>query len=633
MENRVYKFAGFELSPTDGELRSAGSIVRLQEKPLRLLCALLDNPQRLITREQLRDRIWDSRTVVNFEQGINVAIKKVRDALADPADNPRIIETLPRKGYRLIVPVEIVGADGTSGVVPVTPESVPGVAGATVPEPPGAPRRFALAGKSLAAAAVALGLAGFAGFAVLSIDRGSQHGARISSLAVLPLQNISPDPGQEYFADGITEDITTYLAETLPLRVISRTSAQRFKRTDRSVAEIARELGVDAIVEGSVARSGDRVSVVVQLIDAREDRHLWARKFDRDAGDVLAIESELAASIASQVSGTLGARHTALTKTQTVDPKAYDLYLMGHHHLDKRTAVDLAQAEQYFRQALVRAPDYAPAYAALASVYALLPSYGPDSPSASLAKAETAARKALALDDGLAEAHATLGFIGLNRSPDWITSEAEFRRAIELDPSFATAHHWFAYQRFFVERPDEALQEITLARQLDPMSAITNADEGHFLYVVRRFDEARFRLRRAIELAPELGQPHESLALVELETGHPEIALQQARAGLALDPANPRTMAEAGYVLAKLGERAQAQSLLSRLKILAGQGSIRIFPAMVEIGLGQRAEALQTLGQAVGSKIASGLPGIRQWHAFDGIGTASETHKLVDGSR
>jgi TolB-like protein/DNA-binding winged helix-turn-helix (wHTH) protein/Tfp pilus assembly protein PilF len=622
MENRVYKFAGFELNVADGELRNAGKIVRLQEKPLRLLCALLENPQRLITREQLRDRMWDSRTVVNFEQGINVAIKKVRDALADPVDNPKIIETLPKKGYRLAVPVEVLSdsgvADGQPGVAEPAPVSARAEADPLV-------RRERTIGRYLPGLA-AVGVLCLAGFAFFGSDTGHRGGARISSLAVLPLQNLSPDPGQEYFADGITEEVTTYLAETLPLRVISHTSAQRFRKTDQSIAQIARDLGVDAILEGSVARSGNRVSVVVQLIDAREDRHIWAQKFDRRTDDVLTMESELSRAIAGQIGGRLGAVQSALARAPTVDPQAYDRYLMGQYHLQRRTASDLAKAEQYFRQALERDPNYAPAYAGVASVYALLPSYGPESPLVSLAKATTAARQALAIDDHLAEAHATLALIALYRIPDWVTSDTEFRRAIEIDPNYATAHHWFAYQRYCANRPDEALKEITLARELDPLSAITNADEGHFLYAMRRFEEARLRLKRAIDLAPELGQPHESLALVELETGHPQIALQEARAGLALDPANPRTMAEAGYVLAMTGQPVEARRLLSELKILAGRGSSPLFPSMVQIGLGQRAQAIQSLG----SQIESRMPGIHQWHAFDGIGANAEPPKLVD---
>ena len=582
MENRVYKFATFELHLADGELRSAGKIVRLQEKPLRLLCALLENPQRLITREQLRDRMWDSRTVVNFEQGINVAIKKVRDALADPADNPKLIETLPKRGYRFVVPVEVFSNGGAAS-------QQPELAG---PAPVSAhPEADALANPAptftrywrLLAAAGALCLAGFA---LYVSDLGPPRGARISSLAVLPLQNLSPDRGQDYFADGITEEVTSYLAQTLPLRVISRSSVEKFRKTDKSLPEIGRELGVDAVLEGSVTRSGDRVSVRVQLIDANEDRHLWAGTFDRRMQDVLAIESELSTAIARHVDGTLNARRRQSAQAAAVDPQVYDWYLMGQYHLQKRTASDLASAEQYFQRVLATSPNYAPAYAGLASVYALLPTYGPNPYEPNIAKSESAARKALELEDGLAEAHATLGLIGLNRVKDWAHSEVEFRRAIEIDPNFATAHHWFAYQRVVAGRPDEALNEITLARELDPLSAITNADEGHFLYAARRFDEARTRLRRAIELGPELGQPHASLALVELETGHADIAAREAHAGLALDGTGPLTMAEAGYVFAVVGERTAAERLLAELKALADHGGAPMYPAMVEVGLG-----------------------------------------------
>jgi TolB-like protein/DNA-binding winged helix-turn-helix (wHTH) protein len=278
MTDRVYRFAGFELNPASGELRNGDSILSLQEKPLLLLLTLLDHPQRVVTREQLRERMWDSRTVVEYDQGINAAIKKVRDALGDSAESPRLIETVAKRGYRLLVPV--------------TTESV---------APRSRPRHWRWM--------VPLVAASVAGLALWFHSTQPEKRTPIRSLAVLPLQDLSPDRGNEYFADGITEEVTTNLAQTLPLRVISRTSVMQYKGTVKPITQIAKELGVEAIVEGSVMRSGSRVSVTVQLIDAIEDRHLWAEKYNRRVEDIMAVEAELSQAIASRVGGTLSRQH------------------------------------------------------------------------------------------------------------------------------------------------------------------------------------------------------------------------------------------------------------------------------------------------------------------------------------
>lgn len=278
MKGQVYRFGGFELNPVTGVLRTGESGITLQEKPLLLLLVLLEHPQQVVSREQLRERMWDNRTVVEFDQGINAAIKKVRDALGDPAGRPRYIETVAKKGYRLRVPVEL---------EPVT------MPGDTAPAEPSRRRHLRWMIPLSAAMLVAW---------VYVAKLAAPPRTDIQSLAVLPLQDLSPGGGHEYLADGVTEEITTNLARSLPLRVISRTSVMRYKRTTKSMSQIARELGVEAIVEGSVARSGDRVTVTVQLIDALDDRHLWAETYHRRAGDILAVEAEVAQAVASQIS-------------------------------------------------------------------------------------------------------------------------------------------------------------------------------------------------------------------------------------------------------------------------------------------------------------------------------------------
>jgi TolB-like protein/DNA-binding winged helix-turn-helix (wHTH) protein/Tfp pilus assembly protein PilF len=639
MQERIYRFAEFELNSGEGLLRANDSVIRLQDKPLRLLCALLDHPQRLVTREQLRQRMWDTRTIVDYEQGINVAAKKVRDALGDSAENPRFMETVAKKGYRLLVPVTMAPPHDERRAI-AAPQ--PLASNPTVLEPLAA-NPDSSAGSSVSAKqavsrrwlfpAVAAAISCVLGLAFFTFQRRPQHSVGIHSLAVLPLQDLSPGTGQEYFADGITEELTTSLARTLPLRVISSASVMRFKRTNEPITQIARELGVEAIVEGAVARSGNRVSVTVQLIDATEDRHIWAQRYERSTDDILEMEDDLSQNIASQIGGTLSLQTVKPANSHQVDPQVYELCLLGRYHWNKRTVADFLKAEAYFQQAIARDRNHAPAYAGLADVYALWPSYGSVASLESYAKAEAAAQRALELDDTLAEAHATLGFLGLARTiPDWRQTGAELRRALQLNPSYATAHRWFAYYLFFTGRREEAVAEMELAQRLDPLSAIANADDGQFLYIARRFDEARARLREAIELEPELGQPHATLALIELETGHAADALREARAGLALDPNNQRTFGEAGYVLAATGETAAAKRLLIMLEDLDRRGATaQAYVAMVEIGLGQGDQALDALQAWVhlgGRPFALG-----QWHVFDSLSTNPRYQKLLAQAR
>jgi TolB-like protein/DNA-binding winged helix-turn-helix (wHTH) protein/Tfp pilus assembly protein PilF len=612
MPNRIYQFAEFRLSLADGCLQSGNSSARLQEKPLQLLTALLDHPQSLVSRQQLRERMWDSRTVVDFEQGINVAMRKVRDALGDSADSPQFIETIARKGYRFLVPVELIEE------AECETESAPSRARHTRPR--------------LIAMAVGMGLVCVVGLGSYVYKTKAPKEPVVHSLAVLPLQDLSPDTGQEYLVDGITDEIITGLAQVLPIRVISRTSVMKYRQVDKPIAQIARELGVDAIVEGSVTRSGERITVNVQLIDATADRHLWAQHYERRLQDILMVEEELSQTIASQIHSTLNARRTALPRPGPVDPTVYELCLLGRYHWNKRTPSDFVKAEDYFQQAIARDPHYAPAHAGLADVYALASSYGATSIEAGAAKAMTEAHRALALNDDLAEAHATLGFVHLAKLSEWSKSEAEFRRALEIDPNYANAHHWIAYDLWFFGRKDEALEEIAMARRLDPLSAVTNADEGQFLYAVRRFDDAAARLQRAIELAPEFGQPHATLALLELEQGHSSDAVREARAALALDPDNPRTMGEVGFVLASTGEVGRAKELLTRLQSLAHAGSSFSFaPAMIEIGLGQEDQAVATLRDILVplAQLGLGLGSLSQWHIFDALPDNARYRELV----
>jgi TolB-like protein/DNA-binding winged helix-turn-helix (wHTH) protein/Tfp pilus assembly protein PilF len=621
----IYRFGKFELC--SGELRTDGVRVRMQEKPLLLLTALLENPQQMVTREELRHRLWSNGTFVDYEQGINVAVNKVRDSLGDSADAAEYIETIAKKGYRFLLTVEIV----EPAVQPRTTFSEP-----APPAPASTQTEVGRTGPStlsrliLSTLLIAVVLAVVAIVVYMRLRRPAA--LQIKSIAVLPLQDLSADPGQEYFADGITEELITNLAQSLPLRVISRTSVMRFKKTTEPITQIARELGVDAIVEGAVARSGNRVTVTAQLIDASEDRHLWAQKYDRNLGDLLEMEAELSQEIAKQVRGTLAApQEIKAAKSRPVNPQVYELCLLGRFHWNKRTASDLAKSAEYYQQAISRDPNYAPAYAGLANAYVLMPSYDSVDLRESYAKAAAAARHALDLDGGSAEPHATLGLIGISDGrADWIQTGHEFERALELNPNLATAHHWFSFYLFFSGRRDQALAEIEVARQLDPLSAVVNADEGQFLYATKRFEEAKARLRQAIALAPTFGQPHAALALVELKDQHPSNAAREAHIALVMDPNNPAMMAESGCVLAMTGQKAEARKLLAELNDLARKGkALPWLGAFIHIGLGERNEAIKALLETENRRFGARFAGFELDPLFDELNSDPRYQRLI----
>jgi TolB-like protein/DNA-binding winged helix-turn-helix (wHTH) protein/Tfp pilus assembly protein PilF len=628
MKSKMYRFAGFELRPAESELSTAESRLRLQEKPLLLLTALLDNPQTLVTRDQLRERMWDSDTYVDYEQGINVAVKKVRDALGDSAEQPRFIQTVAKKGYRLLPPVEVIAAeDGPPDV-----QSLP----AASPVSPAVPTRQPLLFVSWRLAFLAIAITAVFAVRYFHTREENRRPEPVRSLAVLPMRNLSPEPGQEYFADGVTEELITDLAQSLPFRVISRTSVMRYKETNEPVSQIARELGVQLIVEGAVARSGDRVTVTVQLIDAADDRHLWAKKFDRKIGDILTVEGELSQEIAGQVGVALDAdRRSQLANSRLVDPDVYELCLLGRYFWNKRTPAGLAKSIEYFQQAIQHDPNYAPAYAGLADSYEILPMYDSVDVDENFAKARVAAKRAIELDETLADAHLAMAFVALNY---WRTeskeAQREFNRSLELNPNDANAHHWFGYYLVFSGNLAGAVAEMERARQLDPLSAIINADEGHLLYAAGRNGEAATRLRQAIELAPDLGQPHETMALIEVAEGRGSEALDEARRGLELDSNNPRTMGEAGYVLAQTGHTEEAGKLLAQLNDLVRRGSgFPSYPALILIGLGERSEAIDFLENAERtSKDGGGLQGLSQWPIFDQLKSDSRYQKLLSES-
>jgi TolB-like protein/Tfp pilus assembly protein PilF len=420
------------------------------------------------------------------------------------------------------------------------------------------------------------------------------------SIAVLPFENLSRDPDTAYFADGIQEEIRTRLAKIADLKVISRTSTQRYKSSPDDLPAIAKQLGVANILEGSVQRSADAVRVNVQLIKAETDAHLWADTFDRKMTDIFKIESEIAKTIAETLRAKLtGAELTAIAARPTDDPVAYQLYLKGRYFWNKRTAGDFNTAINYFQQAIEKDPGFALAYAGLADVYVLQSGFAAASPKESLPKAKAAAAKALELDDTLGEAHASLGQALFAYDFKFAEANREFRRAIELNPNYATAHHWYAESGLAsLGRFDEAIAEIRHALELDPLSIIINADVGTVLCTARRYDEAIEQLHKTLEMDPEFYYARWNLGLASEMKGLTEQAVAEYRKAIALndDPLPPALL---GRLYARTGRKDEALKILERLRESSTQRYVSPYNfALIQMGLGQKAEAIHLLEQA-----------------------------------
>ncbi|HSE49218.1 MAG TPA: winged helix-turn-helix domain-containing protein, partial [Terriglobales bacterium] len=440
-----YQFGVYTVDVRAFELRKHGVRLKVQERPLHLLILLLERPGEVVTREELRKRLWPAGTFVDFDHGISSAVNKLRSALNDSAAHPRYIETIGRQGYRFLYPV----------APHVTPLRVLEQRPVLVPKvKPPRPRWLALA-------VITALLVATAGGVLEWQRRVEQAPGQIRSLAVLPLKNLSSDPEQEYFSDGLTDEFITHLATLQGLRVISRTSVMQYKGSTKPLPQIARELNVDAIVEGAVLRSGNRVRITAQLIAASDDRHLWAASYDRDQRDILTLQNEVAREVADNIQLTLAAAdRQRLSTSRPVDPQTHESYLRGRYHLAKRTPGDIRTAIDAYESAIARDPNYALAYAGLADCYALLGGYANSPQDTFIRKARAAALRAVELDSRLSQAHTSLAVIAQNYDWDWQTAEKEYKEAIRLDPNNATAHHWYAEYLSFEGRFDEAFVEI-----------------------------------------------------------------------------------------------------------------------------------------------------------------------------
>jgi TolB-like protein/DNA-binding winged helix-turn-helix (wHTH) protein len=560
----------FQFDTNSGELHSLkgdGRKIRLPEQSFRILQVLLERPGDVVTREELRRRLWTADTFVDFDAGLNNAVKKLRDALEDSSERPRFIETVPRRGYRLIAPANSRQARIRHTMLPVVG----------------------------AAAILTLGL-------VLSLTQTRSWLARVGilqppairSIVVLPFQNLSGDPAQQYLVDGIGDALTSDLAQIGRLRVISRTSALHYRGTTKRLTDITRELDVEGAIEGSVSRVGDRVVVRVQLIHGAADRHLWAQIFERQAQDILALQADLALAIARAIHlQILPNEQQRLAKWQAVDRDAYDAYLRGRFEWNRVTPQGTLKGIALFEEAIAKDARYAPAYSGLSDSYRLLDQQGLSRPEQSMPKAAAAARQALKLDDSLGEAHASLAGVLYRYEWQWDAAEREFRRSVDLEPNYAEGRRAYGVFLGAMRRFDESVEQLRRARELNPLSQIFSGSFVAALYRAGRNTEAVAEAERIRGPFPGVTRRLDTeSAYVYMRQGR----WQEAIAALGTDPPGARPNPWLGYCYAKVGREADARAMLAVLHENAKNQyrPLQTF-AIVHLGLGERDEAFAWL--------------------------------------
>jgi TolB-like protein/DNA-binding winged helix-turn-helix (wHTH) protein/Flp pilus assembly protein TadD len=563
----VYRFGVFQVNLSARELRKHGMRVRLPGQPFCILTMLLEKPGEVITREEMQQKLWASDTFVDFEHSLNSAIKKLRAALGDTSENSRYIETVPRAGYRFVAPLEEVPANLRPGA-----DAQPTADRSDVHAAEGeSPRRTWV---TLTVISI-LFIAGLGAYFQWSRSRGrlQRPGGRLM-LAVLPFDNLTGDAGQDYFSDGLTEEMIAQLGRLDPehLGVIARTSVMHYKRAQVQMDQIARELGVQYVLEGSVRRDSNTVRITAQLVQVKDQSRVWARQYDRELSSLLTLQGEIAQEIADEIHLTLhnGHEKIAADSKPAAPPssyEAYDLYLKGRYFWNKRTKDGFQQATEYFQQSIAKDTNYARAYAGLADTFGLMSTWGVVPQNEYMPKARAAALRALQMDESLAEAHTSLALVAENYNYDWQTAEKEFRRAIQLDPGYATAHHWYAECLSWQGRFEEALAESERARQLDPLSVIIATDHGAILYFSRQYDRAIAQTSAALEMDPSFARAQGILVSAYEQKGRFAEALDYIEQHQPL-PNSAWTWAARAGVYGPWGRTAQAQHALAKAERL-----------------------------------------------------------------
>ncbi len=581
----IVHFGIFQLDLKARELHRAGVKVKLQEQPFRVLALLVDRAGQVVSREELQHKVWPTDVYVGFDQGLNNAIKKVRDALGDSADSPRFIETVERHGYRFIAPVS----------------AAPGRPSEPLPHFGLRTRRITVL-IGLATVSLIAALAYWAWYGSTVRDRTPSEKV---ILAVLPFDNLSRDPDQEFFSDGLTEEMITQLGKLNPERliVIARGSVAKYKGSNLAVDQIGRELHADYLVQGSVRRASDHVRITVQLIQVRDQTDLWTESYDRELKDILSLQESAARTIAHQVHITLTPGQQArLPSRANLDPVAYEAYLKGRYYWNKRTADGLRKAVIFFQQAIDKDPEYGAAYSGLADCNSGLAWHGFMSPAEALPKAHEAALKAVAIDPQSAEAHASLGLV-LNHMWDWIGAEAQFKRALQLDPRYANAHHWYADNLSILGRHDEALREAKQALELDPLNLMVGTWVGLRYYLARRYDLAIEQGRSTIELDVNFPAAHLLLGESYVQKALQEQALTELQTAASLSGMSPLYLAQVAVANASAGKKDETLRIVAQLQALSSERYVSPYGlAQIYAALNDKEQAFKWLQIAYGDR-------------------------------
>jgi len=545
-----FRFGSFEFCPDSGELFRQGRKVKLQNQLSQILALLLERAGNVVPREEICKTLWPDHTFVDFDAGLNKAMSGLRAALRDSAGKPRFVETLPRKGYRFIGRLEAAPSTSTIG-----------------------PRRNA-------------------GLAV-----------RIESLAVLPLANHSGDPAEEYFSDGMTGELISAISRIDSLRVISRTSVMQYKEGRKDLRTIARELRVDAVVEGSVARSGSKVRITAQLIYAPEDRHLWAGRYERELCDVLQLQAEIAESIAGQINRVVAPGKQS-GRARLIHPQAYEACLKGNFFRDKMTPADLDKSVEFFKRAIDLDPANAQAYADLSQSYFFLGVFGMARPAEVFPNAKAAALRALELDEGMSSAHTALAAVHILYDWDWAGAEAECRRALQLSPGNQVARVHMADFMSIQGRHDAAIAEFRQALASDPISRVYMGHFGLILYRARRYGDAIEQCQKALNVDSNYANAMWFLALSLEQEGRlaDSIAMLEKAVNVSGGGLHYRALLGRGYGLA--GERKKALATAQELETLSQKIYVSPFDlGLVHLGLGDKDSGFQRLEEAYAQRV------------------------------
>lgn len=591
-QQRIKLGEEFELDGNSYEVRRSGRPLKLERIPTEILLFLVEQPGQLVSREDIAAHVWGKDVFLDTDNSINCAIRKIRQVLNDDPERPRFIQTVTGRGYRLIAPVQREAEAPAPPTPQVEVESVP----LPLSTASKSYRWPILVGLAVLIAAI-LGT-----WRLVSITAHPRAAGGRVMLAVLPFQNLTGDAAQDYFSDGMTEELIAELGRLNPthLGVIARTSVMLYKQTPKSLDQVGRELGVQYVLEGSVRRDTSRVRITAQLIQVKDQTPLWTRQYDRELKDLLLVQSEIARGISDGIQTALGNHQPPAPVTRpSLSPEEYeghDLYLQGRYFWNKRNYDGFQQAISYFQQAIVKDPNYAPAYAGLADTHALMSTWGVVPQQEFMPKARTAALKALEIDETSAEAHTSLGLIAEAYDYDWPRAEREFRRAIELNPDYATAHQWYAEYLSWQGRTDEALAEAERARQLDPLSLIIAVDQGWIYYFGRQYDRAIAESRTVVAMDPTFGSAQNLMfsALVQEGRFSEALALEEAR----VERDSPWYWADQAYLYTHWGRTAEAHHAQAKMEKLLPKAANHTWALVLAYTDSQNDKVIRVLEEA-----------------------------------